>query len=147
MIILDLDNCACDDAHRLHILRCSPGLHKPAMIWDAYHAACVADVPANVHLWKDRSDIIVMTGRPWKFYAQTQWWFNQHGLKFYTIFMRPNNDNITSAVDLKRAWVKECFDSGVHVDQAYDDREDIITAYKALGINATRVTAHNKEWV
>lgn len=147
MIILDLDNCACNDAHRLPILACEPGPIKSAIIWDAYHAACVADTPANECLWQGRKDVIVMTGRPWKFLAHSSWWFEKHNLKFFTIFMRPSNDNCTSAVELKKNWAREIIAAGIHVDAAYDDRADIVEAYKALGLNGIQLNAHNQEWV
>lgn len=144
MIILDLDNCVSDDSHRIDILATKP---RNDAVWDAYHGRCLLDKPANKAVWENRSDIIILTGRPNDYFLHTKAWCEMHGLKFYWIIMR-HVGNVQSASELKKHWASYLLKtSGVHIDIAYDDRPDIIDAYKQLGIKAEILKAHDREWV
>ncbi len=144
MIILDLDGCSCNDEHRLHVLE--QNWPRSPRIWDAYHSLCIHDCPANKDVWRDRSDIIVLTGRPADYESATRAWMARHGMKTHFIQMRPVG-NVDPAPLLKRIWASRLLKDGVHIDAAYDDRQDIVDMYKSLGINATRLRAHDREWV
>jgi hypothetical protein len=146
MIILDLDNVACDDSHRSHILDELVGTisaDERSEIWDRYHSMCFQDNPANTHIWRGRSDIVILTGRPQRWGYMTWAWCQQHGLHAVRTFMRGDND-YRSAVDLKRKWLLFLLDEGYHIDIAYDDREDILAAYRAEGIKTHKLTAREE---
>lgn len=129
MIIMDLDGCAADDRHRVQFVKQIP------KDYNAYHALMHLDPPINKEIWQGRSDVIVLTGRPNNYFPQTTAWMEDHGMECYYMLMRPQG-NVESAVDLKRRWAENLIREGLHIDKAYDDREDIVAAYRKLGIEA-----------
>lgn len=144
MIILDLDGCISDDRRRLPML--GPKVGRTGKHWDAYHSLCFTDPASNHHVWHGRSDLIILTGRPQRYGFKTWAWCQHQGVCAVRAFMRPD-DNYQPSPLLKQGWLEFLLEEGFHIDHAYDDRQDIIDMYHKHGVPATRLRAHELEWV
>lgn len=135
MIILDLDGCTSDDrARRIHINGANTD-------WDAYHRGMGNDKMCHVKLLRlrERTDIIVVTGRPERYRAETELWLSEGGVKPHDVIMRPDDDYTPAPVFKKKA-AATLLALGYAIDSAYDDRPDIVEAYRELGIRASVLT-------
>jgi hypothetical protein len=134
IVIYDLDSCVSDDRWRLHLL---PD-------YDTYHFFCVNDVPVNKEIWpKDLEEFtpIIMTARPEKFRTHTETWLKQNGFLYVELYMRENDDMRTSP-EIKREMVIKKLNKDYmkpKIELAYDDRDDVLEAYRKLGIKTQKV--------
>jgi hypothetical protein len=126
IVVFDIDGCISDDRHRLHL--------KPN--WDSYHALAHLDPPMNL----DRltHGVVFITARPEKYRKATEAWLNKHLDIKWELLMRPEGNSMTSP-DLK-LWLLTGRTSPWGVIKAYDDREDVLEAYQALGIKTELLT-------
>lgn len=139
-IILDLDNTISDDAWRIkHIDWTSD---DPMTRYNKYHSLAPFDSVGNKELFEGVGhSIFVFTARPVQHRIQTEHWLQMNGISPMAVYMRHNNDHRHSA-ELKLsqlAWM--LCDFGLFVGDiagAYDDRPEVIEAYKKAGI----VNAH-----
>lgn len=113
--------------------------------WDEYHSRGKQDKPIedvvklieimgynnhSIELW-------AITARPEKWRKQTMEWFRKHGVQIDMLLMRPE-DVFKSAPEIKINLCKEekIMDSILCI---FDDREDVVEAFKAEGITAFQV--------
>lgn len=115
--------------------------------WDAYHAASSRDHPIDdiVTLLNHMSNyycIIALTARPGKWRRLTMDWSLKHGIHIDELLMRAD-DNYHRAPELKIALAMQRFGDKLLEEVAFimDDREDVITAFKGIGITALQVYA------
>lgn len=118
--------------------------------WDEYHAANVEDKP--VHdvaalinaLWSAGHTIIGITARPGKWRAQSLSWLIRHNIHLDELLMRPDDD-FKPAPQMKIALAIARFGNAKRmadeVAAIIDDREDVIMAFKEVGITALQVHA------
>lgn len=113
--------------------------------WDAYHSASINDLPLNEMvmmisaLRNSGMYIVGLTARPEKWRKLTLDWMIKHGVQFDELIMRPD-DNYDKAHELKIKLAQERFpDLANEVAFLIDDQEDIITAFKGLGVPALQV--------
>lgn len=134
--IFDLDNCLADDAWRVETIKheCADVFEK----YDSYHCLAIMDKLANANkLYAHANDkIIILTARPECYRAMTEKWLLKHWVKYTMLLMRPNDSHEHSAV-LKLKLIKEHGINPEEISCAYDDRQDVIDAYKSIGINAS----------
>ena len=133
VVIYDLDGCVSNDLWRRYML---PD-------YETYHFFCHSDLPANREIWPKNYDNftpIIITSRPEWFRIHTEKWLKENEFFYVQLYMRPNGDLRTSP-ELKSAIIKQ-----VNIDYsnpeilvAYDDRDDILDAYKLLNINTKKV--------
>lgn len=151
--IFDLDGCLSDDRWRRGALPREDELDKPEA-WDKYHKHCGADAPINVGVLYNHRDngdeIVFVTARPAKYRERTNHWIQTMldlPSSTYALLMRPNHDRSTSA-ELKAQLVEEW----IHIERedwkrvvAYDDRDDVLAAYRLRGAEVHRLTAEDAE--
>ena len=116
--------------------------------WDAYHAASAQDEPihdmvAMVNaMYGSGKTIIGITARPEKWRLLTMEWLVKVYVSMDEILMRPD-DAYHPAPEIKVALALERFDNESNLkDQValvIDDREDVIEAFRALGVTAIQV--------
>jgi hypothetical protein len=139
--LIDIDNCIADDSHRLHLI--DESISDPDERYEAYHRMLHLDEAHNHHLFKIHCDdkIIFVTARPER-YRQETWHWLKLNFKFpddTLLFMRPDGNHEPS--EILKPWLIEfkCI-SLKEIFCAYDDRQEVLDAYKAMGIvNVQRI--------
>lgn len=144
----DLDNCLADDEWRIPFIDWSAT--NPDKRYDPYHMRCGEDVPRNVRMFHALSAAAVpvfCTARPESVRSTTQQWIRgklgrsmAHPAE--RLLMRRNGEHLPS-VELKRVMAKRLLDAGNIVVAAFDDRQDVVEMYRALGIPAARLWIHD----
>lgn len=143
VLIVDLDNCLCDDRKRAHLI----DWNKINMDdrYEAYHAGCGEDA-ANAALLEailqaqqcEDHHIIFITARPGKFRAATESWLHKFNVLKYHLYMRNDGDHRPSPVYkrevLRRA--KEFFGFSYDDCIAFDDHVGVLAAYFSEGLRS-----------
>lgn len=136
ILFCDIDHTISDAAWRDGMIGGEGG-------WDAYHLASQQDSPVLEMVWlvnhlKHSGWLIIgLTTRPEKWRRMTMDWLHKFGVHFDELLMRPDDDfrpspeikveqAIAAVKDLRRCVV-------------FDDREDVIAAFKALGVTSLQV--------
>lgn len=132
--IFDLDGCVSDDTRR------APRLPD----WAAYHAGQEDDEPKNLDVIQKHinsgDSIVFLTARPEIYRKQSERWIMNLPLDLggkAMLFMRPR-DSLDSSPVFKASFVKEHWKPS-EVSMCYDDREDVVWAYRAAGYRAERL--------
>ena len=144
-IILDLDNCIADDEWRLPMIRWQhPNVF---MRFHDYHSLAAFDRVHNEHLFRERSELIlILTSRPVFYRAATEEWLRRNHVPFKYLLMRNNDDHRPSPA-LKAAqllWLPEYDVTLEQIVAAYDDRAPIVEYYRSVGLKAERHFIHEK---
>jgi hypothetical protein len=141
MIICDLDGCIADDRHRRHLIGIA-GTHlidAPDDLFLNYHLNCEFDNACEAALeflrLRERNDVFYVTGRPERVRRQTESWLKARGLRYADLIMRDGPG--IGTVELKKKAALILLSVGHTIDSAYDDRQDVVDAYRSLGIRAT----------
>ena len=136
--IFDLDGCVSDDRHRRHLLPVSDVAVQP--MYDEYHAACyddhvVADGLAAIRAAERRNWVVVfVTARPEALREiTTRWIVERLGIERPTILMRPEG-NTQRSPKLKPYLLHSRGVGPDSVAAAFDDRQDVLRAYRDYGI-------------
>lgn len=112
--------------------------------WDAYHACSVDDAPLNdmidlINTLQPTYRLIGLTARPEKWRKLTMDWLLRHGVMLDGLLMRAD-DAFHPAPALKTELVLSKFNLN-EIAFILDDREDVIAAFRALGVTALQVHA------
>lgn len=136
-VIFDLDGCLSDDSKRKHLLPKAPSSSSD---YDAYNGLGLNDSAINSDLWHAAAGHIrfVITARPEKYRDQTAAWINANLGCPFLLCMRPEG-NLQSSPDLKRDILLSRVQDVDQVVAAYDDRADVLRAYRSAGIAAERL--------
>lgn len=150
VVIFDLDGCISDDRWRREYI---DNLRTGAPHWEDYHDRAQMDHPVNEpivdrHL-RTADRIMFSTARPDRYRVRTENWLRRHfvdpGEERVILAMRPEGDLSPSAT-MK---IAALYAHGITPDEvtaAYDDREDVIAAYREWGIrNTIKLTAHSPD--
>lgn len=141
--IWDLDNCVSDDEWRIKFVDWTKtnGDERYA----EYHRRCFADRPGNVAVFKAiaaRTVPLFFTARPENVRKSTVAWLREQlGVRDPIVKMRPMGDGRSSPV-LKLEMLDEMFLQRAEIFCAFDDRMDVVAAYRARGIPATLLAIH-----
>jgi hypothetical protein len=144
-IIVDLDNCISDDAWRLNQIK----LHEKNVVkrYHHYHMLSSFDRARNLELIDDNIPI-VFTARPEAYRTITEEWLYRNNVHPSYILMRAACETRTSPV-LKSEMMRTLHVAlGIMPEDialAIDDRQDVVDAYAAMGVNARRVAIHERE--
>lgn len=117
--------------------------------WDAYHAASKDDKPIYeiVRLvWGLKSSgfiIYGLTARPEKWRKLTMEWLVRNNIQLDDILMRPDTA-YHPAPEIKLKLVQERFENIDEIAMVLDDRDDVVAAFKALGVTAIQVHGRRK---
>jgi hypothetical protein len=158
--VFDIDACISDDRHRLHLLPSQEQINSvdysdPDIslgLYRVYHEACTQDPVMNsmlVGYHAERGHTIhFLTARPIYMLEETTEWLERNlgkelGDAPWMLSMRSYHDTRHSA-DLKPAALIKA-QIAHNVVAAYDDREDVIEAYRLAGIRgAKRLSYHSR---
>lgn len=155
-VIFDIDNCLADDSWR--IPRINWSTKNPGLRYAGYHDACLGDSAGNIGVFEGwvvghGCTPIFITARPNCVREKTVNWLRRHlpGLganEELILIMRNDNDNDHSpSLLLKQMAVTQlAFEEGFTLNQvqvAFDDRDDIVQMYRALGIRAEILKIHD----
>lgn len=137
--IFDLDGCLSDDEHRRHLL---PNHSKPHPTeYNQYNNLCGQDAPMNQMHWV-RATVatlpMVITARPHEHLAATQDWIHDNFGSRFSLRMRPEN-NLMPSPELKITLLNHAGVQPHQVAEAYDDRADVLAAYREWGIPVERL--------
>lgn len=146
--IFDLDGCLSDDRHRLHLIEeASDG----AKVYSRYHESLGEDAAMNLSVLRSCVDggcnIIFLTSRPEHYRTATENWIEDKlagpitllRLGNYKLFMRSANDRRPSPT-FKVDWLETLGIPAEEIKAAFDDRKDVLAAYKDWGVSPFRVT-------
>lgn len=138
IVLCDIDHTLSDAARRDEMIG--------KVTWDEYHAASVDDfpIPAVATLVRELHaaghQIIGFTARPAKWRQLTMEWLVRHAIPMDEILMRADTD-YRPAPQIKLALANERFENAPQDRVAFilEDRDDVIAAFRALGITALQV--------
>ena len=140
-IIVDLDNCICDDAWRVHHIRDRlPGKSEFDRHHD-YHLLAGFDNGKNLDIIGGRapSEVIIMTARPAHYRAIAETWLNKWQVPYDVLIMRNDKDHRPSVM-VKRdqlGWLQAHYNTELSdIDAAHDDHPEIVQMYRDHGLNA-----------
>lgn len=141
IVILDLDNCIADDAHRIPHIDWSQ--RDPDLRYAPYHSRLSSDgPPCNRHAWTQPGvRNFIFTARPEAYREVTRAWLRKHGVPCAVLLMRPEGDHCPS-VALKSRMLDVVANThpgvplGGLIRAAYDDRRDVIEMYRSRGVLA-----------
>ena len=143
IILFDVDHVISDAAWRDEMIKRA----RDSGMWDEYHSRGKEDKPfedvvylinhmarCNTHI-----EVWAITARPEKYRKQTMDWFTKHGVMLDMLLMRPE-DKFKPAPEIK---IDLCKEEGIldRVLCIFDDREDVVSAFRELGITAFQVFA------
>lgn len=144
--IFDLDNCLSNDAWRLKLI---PWKSDPAPSdFDAYHKNMGVDGAINSgFFWRQKlvenRSLLFITSRPTKYRAETVGWLRRCLISDeddWRLLMRPDGCLASSAelkVDLFNCHIRSA--AWTRVEAAFDDREDVLEAYREQGVKNTYI--------
>jgi hypothetical protein len=139
ILLLDIDHTVSDAAWRDKMI----GVYT----WDEYHMEGAKDQPIldTIQLVKDLHScawtVIGLTARPEKWRKITMDWCVRHRVPLDELLMRPHNDFLPSPA-CKVKLVQERFgDDYSSIAMVLDDRLDVVTAFREIGIAAFQVFA------
>lgn len=118
--------------------------------WDVYHAFAASDKPfediADLLRALDKASyyIIGVTSRPEKWRKLTMDWLIKHNIPMHDLWMRPPGD-FRGAHELKVDLVNQKMENPeLQISFILEDREDVISAFRALGITTLQVSANDR---
>jgi hypothetical protein len=126
MIVCDLDDTLCDARWRMPLWG----------QWDAFYAEAHLDKPIVPMVKLIRSaiilklEVIIVTSREERFRPLTVSWLLRHGLDVPEVRMRPDGNFMTSP-ELKLFLTE---DIRGEIELVIDDRDDVLTAFRGVGI-------------
>jgi hypothetical protein len=131
IVLCDMDHTLSDAAWRDHLI---PD-------WEAYYKEAHLDQPimpviemVNALARSDHS-VVVLTARGEKWRKVTHNWLIRHEVQVDDVIMRPEG-NYQSSPDLKTQLAQARF--GHAIGLVIDDREDVCSAFRALGVPTLR---------
>lgn len=144
IILVDIDHVISDAFWRDDMIKRS----RDSGDWEEYHSRGKEDKPIEdvvrlINIISGSSgyklEIFAITARPEKWRKQTMEWFRKYGVMLDYLLMRPE-DAFKPAPTIK---VDLCKEEGIldRILCIFDDREDVVAAFKALGITAFHVHA------
>lgn len=143
-ILIDLDHTLTDAFWRDGMIG--------TVSWDEYHAASrddtvVRDVAALIGSWRRGSfayRAIGLTARPEKFRQLTLNWLLKNNVSLDFLLMRPD-EAFYPAPEIKMGLAMEFYKTEDAIREnvvcIFDDREDVITAFRGIGVTALQVFA------
>lgn len=131
-VIFDIDGTLSDPTHRLHHVI---GAKRD---WPAFFGGIQDDgVNESIRwlLWKlDQTvAIIIVTGRPENYRAQTEAWLAQHMIEYENLYMRPADDTRPDYV-IKSQILDGIIADGYDIKLTVDDRQQVVDMWRERGL-------------
>jgi hypothetical protein len=143
IILVDIDHVISDAFWRDDMIKKA----RDSGRWEEYHSAGKNDKPLedvivlinHIARYNTIIQVWAITARPAKWLKQTNGWLLRHGVMVENVLMRPE-EAFKPAPQIKIDLCKEhkILDRILCI---FDDREDVIAAFKELGITAFQVHA------
>ncbi|MQQ09303.1 polynucleotide kinase [Epibacterium sp. SM1979] len=134
--IFDIDGTLAEfDADKLGHL-----VHGVDKHWDAFHDAmaetAVIEPVARVmrHLHAAGEKIVLCSGRPRGWQAQTEAWLIKNNLPFDAVYLRHDGTDAMSDPDVKHALLEEMRGDGYAPWIVFDDRSSVVAFWRAQGL-------------
>ncbi len=134
--VFDIDGTLAEfDAERL-----GPLVHGSEKHWDAFHdamaeTAVIAPVARVLRQLKAGGERIVLcSGRPAGWSAQTEDWLNRNDLPFDGIYLRPAGTDEMSDPDVKRDLLAQMRADGFDPWIVFDDRASVVDFWRSEGL-------------
>jgi hypothetical protein len=139
-IIFDLDGTLCDVSHRL------PLIQGKKRDYDAFHAACVNDVPKHniIHLLRTLAltgsyHIIICSGRSNIVETETRDWLRKNVVLYDKLIMREHGDHTHDDV-LKRKWLNDgLLGEKDDILFVFEDRCRVVDMWRSEGLTCLQV--------
>jgi len=147
--IIDLDNCISDDEwripaidwHETNLMKRYHDYHMLGAFDQADNHGLFIGLPYDVRLF-------VFTARPKFFQANTVEWLRRNEVPCEVLFMR-ENDDMSPSCELKKKFMSAVFTKyrikASEILAAYDDRKDVISTYKKMGVNGVIRSIHSAD--
>ncbi len=138
-VIVDIDRTLSNCFWRDHLINSEGG-------WDAYHAVMGEDEPVHdvvalvTAMYSSGYNIVGITARPEKYRKATTEWLDKHKVCMDELLMRPDGD-FRPTTEVKKQLASERFYVPSAVAFVIDDREDIVTMFRGMGVTALQVFA------
>lgn len=135
VVIVDMDGTLADVSHRLH------HLHGPKKSWKRFFAGMDEDPPSQIVVnWvKNLSpeyEVVIVTGRPENYRANTEEWLKRHDIQYSDIIMRRSGDRRPDYVVKKELLDKVGKDRIAFV---IDDRPSVCEMWRNCGLRVFQV--------
>lgn len=147
IILFDVDHTISDAFWRDDLIKRS----RDSGDWEEYHSKSKEDKPIMdivtlitlLAVVGDPFELYAITARPERWRKQTMEWFRKHGVMIDVLLMRPESA-FKAAPKIK---VDLCREEGIldNILCLFDDREDVVAAFRELGITAFQVFAARRE--
>jgi FMN phosphatase YigB (HAD superfamily) len=141
-IIFDLDGTLADCRHRLKYINGEMGKKD----WDAFHKACVHDIPIEpvVDLYRQlypTNHVRIWSGRNKVVWEETHAWLDQHRISIATVRMREIGDYRQDCI-VKAGWL-EALPKSEWPELVFDDRQQVVDMWRSHGIRCCQVAPGN----
>lgn len=153
--IFDIDGTLADCSHRLHYL--SPDfdilskkelskdtVEKFMPDWERFYESCIDDKPIEgvIETLKLLSftgiKILLVTGRPKKYLAQTLAWLLKQNIKFDGIYMREDGDYRQDYI-VKHELYMNYISKSYAIQGVFEDRKQCVDMWRGLGLTCFQV--------
>ncbi len=147
IVIFDLDNCLADDHWRINNIK--QHVEDPFEKYHEYHSFSHIDDAYNVDFVQtykqEGHSIVILTSRPEYYRQMTEKWLNDMDIPFDWLFMRSHDDH-SPTVEYKIRTIVQAEIEPHEVVCAYDDRHDIVEAYKKAGYASERLFINDVDY-
>lgn len=154
IVIFDLDGCISDDRHRLNLLP-PAGTNDPEQ-FRRYHSQCGEDPCTNAGVVRIHRDVghrlFFVTARMESYRKETEdWLLRMFEISFegdspHRLLMRPDDCDLPSpALKIKLVEDAEPNFDWSNVFVAYDDRADVLDAYRRAGVLSVGLMTYGEE--
>lgn len=133
--VLDLDGTISDDRWRRWLI--DPQAATVDEMYHHYHLHLDQDQFVNKWTLDCDVPIVILTARPEYTRELTMRWLERHNVEFQQLLMRPEGDHRSSPL-LKLGLIAE--HNLQEIEYAFDDREDVIAAFRSVGIPCAQIT-------
>lgn len=136
IIIVDMDGTLADVRHRLRYIR---GRGKPN--WKRFFQEQRHD-PANKRVCRQvrelaqENEIVIVTGRPEQYRAETEGWLGRHKIPYSGIYMRPAGDHRPD-FQVKKDILEKIGKQRVAL--VVEDRPRVCEMYRQQGLNVVQI--------
>lgn len=134
-VIFDIDGTLSSVAHRAGLV---------PEDWSRFHGSMILDAPIEHSVRKLKEHraagdkVLLLSMRPERFRPHTERWLRDHNIPYTQLFLRPELDYRSSDA-AKLAIFQEQIEPNYDVAAAYDDREDVLAMWQALGVEGRKV--------
>lgn len=115
------------------------GVTRSAYAWDKVGEDDVKpDVAYVLKQLEDTHDIVIMSGRSDKCFAETTQWLKKHNISYNELLMRKSNDMRDDSI-VKRELLEHVENNYGIVKGVFDDRDRVVSMWRKIGLTCFQV--------